>query len=605
MKIKTRSKTIKRTNGSGSGRRKNLGGAAIAAGAFGCVFKPALKCKSASSRTNGVSKVLMTDYANDEMREISKVRSVVSKIPNYNDYFLGLDATICDLDDFTTDDKVNFDTKCGNLTNNGISSININSKLNKVKGINIPYGGLEFQKFFIKNNLNRETFLKVNKSIIKLLKNGIAPMNKLKLFHFDLKGPNILIDDDFKVRIIDWGLSGIQTGNEIPNGLRDTPFMYNMPFTVCLFEPAFKNFIKTNIKNILNALTITNPISLNEIRIEIQMVMLKWLYKFIREGGGGHYNYLPRVIEKLMFTDLQDFPLKVKLNIDDTKKNNIITLSFLNKYIIDELTEVVIQYTSLDGVFDENKYFNEAFKHNADVWGLLTCYTDDIVTLLLNNVYNKLTKQQSIELLYAIKNITLKYMFNEKQLIYPIDINVLESDLRHLNDIVGDVRTPTPPRVPSPVIAPPRIPTPVIAPPRVPSPVIAPPRIPTPVIAPPRIPTPVIAPPRIPTPVIAPPRVPSPVIAPPPVPPVVVAPLVPPILAGPLRYGPGALAPVRRGPPRPLVSSRRSKLPSPARVASKKKRVRHVTCDDAKKAHCLGIGKVCNEATGRCIKSKS
>lgn len=541
---KTRSKTIKRNINRNVSRKKS-GGAAIAAGGYGCVFKPALKCKSASSRTNGVSKVLMTEYANDEMREIGKVRTIVSKIPNYNDYFLGLDATICELDNFTTDDKVNFDSKCRNLTKNGISSININANLNSVRGINVPYGGLEFHKFFDKNKLNRENFVKVNKSMIKLLKNGVAPMNKLKLFHFDLKGPNILIGDDFNARIIDWGLSGIQSGNEIPSGLRTKPFMYNMPFSISLFDPKFKNFIKTNVKGILNSLSITNPVSLNEIRNEIKVIMIKWIYQFISDAGEGHYTYLPTIIENLMTTSYNSFPLKERLNADYSKKSNIIILSFLNHYIVDELTEAVIQYTNLDGVFNEERFFNNAFKHNADIWGLLTCYLDDLVTLLLNSSSNLLTKEQSIELLYGIKNIAFKYIFNARQLVHPIDIDVLERDLRQLNNIVGDIRTPTPPRLSSPSSSP--------------SPISL------------RMPTP----PKIPTPVVAPP-------------PSLVA-------AAPIRRGPGKLKHRLV-----LVSSTHPR--SSARVASKKKRVRHVTCDDAKKAYCISIGKVCNESTGRCNK---
>jgi hypothetical protein len=32
--------------------------------------------------------------------------------------------------------------------------------------------------------------------------------------------------------------------------------------------------------------------------------------------------------------------------------------------------------------------------------------------------------------------------------------------------------------------------------------------------------------------------------------------------------------------------------------------MRRVTCDDAKKAKCIAMGKVCNDATGRCVARK-
>ena len=50
-----------------------IGGEAIAAGGFGCVFRPALKCEGASNRTSGVSKLLTKQYAKSEYDEIAKI----------------------------------------------------------------------------------------------------------------------------------------------------------------------------------------------------------------------------------------------------------------------------------------------------------------------------------------------------------------------------------------------------------------------------------------------------------------------------------------------------------------------------------------------------
>jgi hypothetical protein len=421
--------------------RKNnkiKGGAAIAAGGFGCVFKPALKCKKNTVRHDGVSKVLITKYANDEMAEIHKIKSIINKIPNYNEYFIGLDATACELDSLTANDLIKFDIKCENLIKKGIRASNINSNLDKVKSINLPYGGLELQTFLSEKKLNSDNFVKLNNALIKLLKNGVVPMNKLKLFHFDLKGSNILINDDFKASVIDWGLSGIQKNNEIPDIVKSRPFMFNMPFSICLFDNEFKPFIKFYIENTLTSLALTKPVSLNEIRQEIKLFMIKWIYEFMDKGGKGHYDYISSMIKKLLFTDIANFPERITLdNVDHTKLNEIITIEFENEYIVDELTEIVIQYTNLNGTFNDEAYFNNAFKHNADVWGFLTCYTDDLIRVLLDYDANYLTYTQSVELLYAIKNIAHKYMFNAKHAIHSIDIDALARDLKQLNYIVG------------------------------------------------------------------------------------------------------------------------------------------------------------------------
>lgn len=509
MKSKSRVITMKKYK---SKSRSKLGGAAIAAGGYGCVFKPALKCKGSASRTGGVTKVLLNRYAADEINEISNVKRIIQNIPNYNDYFLGLDATDCELDTLLTDDKVGFDSKCNNLTRQGITSANVNMNLDKIKGINLPYGGLEFQKFFMNKKLTPDTFVNVNNALIKLLKNGLSPMNKLKLFHFDLKGPNILISDDYKARIIDWGLSGSQRANEVPNGIRTRPFMYNAPFSVCVFDPTFKTYVKQKIGGVISS--IGSISSLNEIRSDIKIYMINWLYTFMNKGGRGHYDYLNSVFNNLLFIEYQNFPLKINMKLSSGELPNLISYSFINEFIADELTEIVIQYTTLDGVFNDEKYFNNAFKHNVDIWGLLTCYTDDLVRILLTGTSNNLSKNNSNELLYNIRQIANKYVFNGKQLIHPISVDMLARDLKELNTIFGRGRTPSP--VLSPIVSP-----------------------------------------RIPV--------------------------------------PGTI----------VISSSKSKFKSRSRspvVPVKKTRKRRVVCDDDKKRKCASLGKICNEATGRCNK---
>jgi len=513
-----------RRNTSKSNSRSKLGGAAIAAGGYGCVFKPALQCKSSVSKSGDVTKVLMTKYANDEMLEISKVRAIVSKIPNYNDYFLGLDATMCQLNNLSVSDKVGFDTKCGNLTKNGINSANVNMNLDKIRGINLPYGGLEFKKFFVNKKLTPETFINVNNNMIKLLKNGITPMNKLKLFHLDLKGPNILITDDYKARIIDWGLSGSQTLNEIPDIIRRRPFMYNAPFSICLFDPIFKSFIKQNIRYILSY--IGKPISsLNEIRSDIKLYMIKWIYMFINSGGRGHYDYLQSLIDNLLLIEYNSFPLKMNINLPSGELPKLLSYSFLNEFIADELTEIVIQYTNLiTGDFEVERYFNNSFKYNVDIWGFLTCYIDDLVRILLDSASNRLSKNDSTALLYGIRQIANKYMFSSKQLVNPISIDLLSRDLKELNNIFGAISASSSPVTSSPIIVAPK-------------------------------PLTISSKSRSKSISTSKSRTRSPVVP-----------------AGPL-------------PP------------------AKKTRKRKVVCDYVKKAHCRSIGKVCNEATGRCNKA--
>jgi hypothetical protein len=123
---------------------------------------------------------------------------------------------------------------------------------------------------------------------------------------------------------------------------------------------------------------------------------------------------------------------------------------------------------------------------------------------------------------HNIDTIANKFMFNSKQLVNPISIDMLSRDLKELNNIFGHIRSIS----------------------------------------------------------ISPVSIPSPIVS--------VA-------------------------PKPIsIASSKSKSRSKSRSSvvvpggpgpvPKKTRKRRVVCDDAKKAHCRSIGKVCNEATGRCNK---
>jgi serine/threonine protein kinase len=457
----------RRTRKSNSRTRK--GGKAIAAGGFGCVFKPALKCKG-KSRGSGITKVLIKRNAQDEMNELGKVSTILRRIPNKDDYFLGVDATTCELDNLDTNDKVDFDDKCSNLSRYGINSSNVNTRLSEIAGIDLPYGGLDIENFLVDKKLTPENFIRINNSLIELLKNAIIPMNKLGLFHNDLKANNILVNDTFQTKIIDWGLSATQTGTRIPDIYRTRPFQFNIPFTVCLFSSSFNNFIKPHVRKIYE---LTQPVltTLVPVREQIKIIMFSWITNFITTlGGEGHYSYWSHLLENLILIDSRIFPSPFVLKT----KSIIIEDSYLMNYIADALTEVVINYTSVDtGDFNDTAFFNDVYKNNVDIWGLISIYFADIVNFIVGSKRlhnNSLTKEENYTLLNAIKLILSKYIFNPIQQANAFDVLEVEKDLKSLNDIfphIARARTPTPPPrartpTPPPVIAPGRRSSPIL-----------------------------------------------------------------------------------------------------------------------------------------------
>jgi len=57
------------------------GGKAIASGSYGCVFRPALKCKSDGDekQKNSVSKLMYNEDANEEMDEMIPIMKAIQK----------------------------------------------------------------------------------------------------------------------------------------------------------------------------------------------------------------------------------------------------------------------------------------------------------------------------------------------------------------------------------------------------------------------------------------------------------------------------------------------------------------------------------------------
>ena len=129
--------------------KSNKGGKVIASGGYGCVFNPALKCEGSSKReSNKISKLMTERHATQEYEEINTIKQKLDSIPNYEDYFLVYDATLCRPGKLDSKDLTAFTDKCTALPKDNITKANINSKLNEVMSLNIPNGGLPVDDYF-------------------------------------------------------------------------------------------------------------------------------------------------------------------------------------------------------------------------------------------------------------------------------------------------------------------------------------------------------------------------------------------------------------------------------------------------------------------------
>ena len=92
------------------------GGKVIGSGGFGCIFKPALKCKNKEERLeNGITKLMKMKHTKKEFESITKYKKLLDTIPDYSKYFLIDGFSTCEPDTLTNKDLVKFDKKCSAL----------------------------------------------------------------------------------------------------------------------------------------------------------------------------------------------------------------------------------------------------------------------------------------------------------------------------------------------------------------------------------------------------------------------------------------------------------------------------------------------------------
>ena len=424
-----------------------IGGKVIDSGGFGCVFRPQLRCKKSRNNKNkiygdnkydenGISKVMPKKYAISEYNELVKFISIIKTIPNYNHYFIISQITLCRPRYFKPNDLIDFDKiKCSSLKKKNITSKNINSKLKKLYMINMPYGGIDIDKF-LKININDIRMVyNFNVKMIDLLDNAILKMNKKGLYHGDLKSNNILVsvEDNKKmyVRLIDWGLSGIYLPNdvlkslitesgfedewkEIPDIFRNRPFQFNVPFSNILFSRKFH-------KDYTAYLLIPEKDRYN---------LYEFIERFINsyiESSSGHLRNFNSIFNKVKTIMSHNSSLTSSIN----KLTNYDKIFITNiKYIYDYLHKIIQKYTR-NNKFDVIDYFSNVYIKNLDVWGFVLSYYSLIDYTRYNMYYNIQYNNMIKDLIKKLLNLLLKYSCE------PINIHEIKEILHEFsNDII-------------------------------------------------------------------------------------------------------------------------------------------------------------------------
>jgi hypothetical protein len=398
------------------------GGKIIESGGFGCIFEPPLKCMNDSTLEldNGdtLTKLMTKNKAEDEFNEIQKIKSIVEVIPNYNNYFLLDNFTLCKPDKLTKSDLSNFTKRCKPLKKKNITRSNINDNLDKLLAINMPNGGISVEHFVDNYFSHKMNVMLLNNSLIRLLVNGIAPMNKLGVYHCDIKDTNVLADvleTDIMTRLIDWGLSihEIDIDKGIPRKLYRRPFQYNTPFSSVIFN---KDFLE-----LYNAFLKIHP---NPYSFQLREFTINYIFVWNEIRGPGHLSAINDIVKKLTIDEL----VGIKRN---KVRKHVIEYDFTYDYIVDFIVRILEKYTK-NGYFDIMKYFQNVFIKNIDIWGFLMMYIrfyEYFYNKPSTNVYQK-------QFCNKIKEIILKYLYTNP--LKPINIESLANELTKLNNFIDN-----------------------------------------------------------------------------------------------------------------------------------------------------------------------
>jgi serine/threonine protein kinase len=300
-----------------------------------------------------------------------------------------------------------------------ITASNVNESLDKLRALNMPYGGIDVGDYIEKERMNYKKMHELNTSLLHLLKHGILPMNEKGRFHCDIKDSNILVkeeDDGVRTRLIDWGLSttynsadNASASKKIPKVLTNRPFQFNVPFSVVLFNDMLDKMYTEFLKK--------NP---DPTFFMVRSFTINYVIIWINKRGPGHIKALNNIFTMFFERGL--------LNIERQFKEDLIEFDYTFYFIFEYIAYVLFKFTE-HGKFDKIKYFSQVFIKNLDIWGFTMTYLP--ILEYMNNYYEKLSHCE-LEIIEKIKDMIL-YVIECSYV--PIDIDKLTKKIEEVGEL--------------------------------------------------------------------------------------------------------------------------------------------------------------------------
>jgi serine/threonine protein kinase len=258
--------------------------------------------------------------------------------------------------------------------------------------------------------------------LVELLMHGVVPMNKLGIYHGDIKESNVLVGKDGFARLIDWGLSTYYIpfkNHDFPKSWRNRPFQFNTPFSVIIFSDKFiekySKFVETHKNNI------------NE--IILKPFIVEFIYYWMKERGPGHFKFINGIMYKLFGNE------KGLKNMNDSEKEyktKVVEVQYTIPYITNYILKILLNFTRVkeNGKVSFREYLDQVFIKIVDIYGFISSYYP-LLQIYHENYFILSTNEMKI--FNKIKEIFLLYLYEPR--IQPIEIGKLVNDFKSLNPL--------------------------------------------------------------------------------------------------------------------------------------------------------------------------
>lgn len=404
------------------------GGVPIASGGYGCVFDPALKCEDPKQPydPNLISKLMVKRHGESEKKEILKFAPILSKIPNAEKYFI-LNINSCTPAPLSSEDLKDYDAKCNNFRNKPeFRAANMRKKhvLNELLILNMLNGGVDLDAYLSKKPVDAEKIYNVVYGIKDLINNAILPMNKLGVYHLDLKPANIVIDRNNQMRIIDWGLSDIIKDTSQLTRMLPKSVQFNNPFYMVLADQRFLSMYNHFVR--------FNP----DPERNMNEIARSYYKQWEQKRGEGHTRYIHMLMNELK-----------------KSKRHHYSIVDIRYTIIESLIKALMVHTNYKKRIFDYKEFMRTLYHNIDLWGALITFA----LFFFKNIEDEITlsKKDKKEFLKQTEALLDKYLFNNFKKIDVVELNkdldnILLIVKPHIN-LSPDIKITVPPTSDRPV----------------------------------------------------------------------------------------------------------------------------------------------------------